>query len=461
MKKLSRLLQLTTPIIFTFAASFNVLATTCTPDNRGNPVCNANNPQAHNNGSTETVANFKPAAFTVATGKGFSQKPAAPSRLGVTTLPTTTQISLGWVDNADNETGFIVERCQGITCTNYAPIMVLGANSTTFTDTGLFPGITYNYVVRAYNNYGNNASIPIQVSTAGSGNTAPAAPTNLVGNSASTSQINLSWQDNSNNEDGFKIELCQNSTCNSSVQIGTTPANRSTFAVTGLSPNTTYYYRVRSYKNTNNSGYSNITAVTTLGNISGPSAPSNLAGIAVSTSQINLTWADNANNENGFKIERCQGSATCTNFAPLTTVAANVTAYSDSGLLPGTIYRYQIRATNGNGDSVNSNIATVTTLIPGTPPAAPGSLQAFTRSGYRIQLAWSDNSTDEVGFRIEYCVGFNCSDFLPLTTATANANGVLISGLASGSYRFRIQAYNGAGSSGYSLGSITLQWNYP
>src|SRR6266508_2933382 len=41
---------------------------------------------------------------------------------------------------------------------------------------------------------------------------------------------------------------------------------------------------------------------------SAPAAPSNLAATAVSSSQINLSWTDNATNEDGFQIERCSGA---------------------------------------------------------------------------------------------------------------------------------------------------------
>ena len=52
---------------------------------------------------------------------------------------------------------------------------------------------------------------------------------------------------------------------------------------------------------------------------------------AVSASQINLTWSDNAANETGFVIERCQGAG-CSNFAAIVTVGANMTSYNNTGL---------------------------------------------------------------------------------------------------------------------------------
>ncbi|MGJ0483987.1 MAG: N,N-dimethylformamidase beta subunit family domain-containing protein [Methylomicrobium sp.] len=92
-----------------------------------------------------------------------------------------------------------------------------------------------------------------------------------------------------------------------------------------------------------------------------PLAPSALTGTAVSSTQINLSWTDNATNESGFKIERCQGAG-CSNFALVVTLGSNITSYADTGLTPNTSYSYRMVAFNGIGDSVYSNTATAITL---------------------------------------------------------------------------------------------------
>jgi fibronectin type III domain protein len=92
-----------------------------------------------------------------------------------------------------------------------------------------------------------------------------------------------------------------------------------------------------------------------------PNAPSNLTGTAVSTSQINLSWTDNSNNESGFSIERCLGN-NCTNFVQIAQVGANVTSFNNTGLARNTRYRYRVRAFNATGNSGYSNIVTVRTL---------------------------------------------------------------------------------------------------
>jgi hypothetical protein len=112
-------------------------------------------------------------------------------------------------------------------------------------------------------------------------------------------------------------------------------------------------------------------------------------------------WADNANNESGYTIER---STDGTNFAPAGNVGANVTAFVDGGRSPGTQYWYRVFATNGGGSSGYSNVATATTpsvlelvatgqtLIQGTVNGALSSTHADDGSRQQItEIATSGN----------------------------------------------------------------------
>jgi predicted phage tail protein len=190
----------------------------------------------------------------------------------------------------------------------------------------------------------------------------PAPPSNLSATAASSSQINLTWTDNSGNETGFKIESCSGDGCNIFAQIATVGANVTSYSNTGLSASTTYKYRVRAYNSAGDSAPSiEASAVTQAAPVL-PTAPSDLIANPQSSNQINLTWTDNSDNETGFKIERCKG-ATCTNFKQIATVGANVTTYSNTGLSRSTTYRYRVRAYNAAGNSADySNIASATTL---------------------------------------------------------------------------------------------------
>ncbi|MBE7490999.1 MAG: right-handed parallel beta-helix repeat-containing protein [Planctomycetes bacterium] len=87
-----------------------------------------------------------------------------------------------------------------------------------------------------------------------------------------------------------------------------------------------------------------------------PASPTGL-GAVLNGSAADLTWTDNSNNETGFRIERRVGAGP---FATLTTTAADVTNYSDTGLGAGVTYTYRVIAVNAAGDSTPSNTAGVT-----------------------------------------------------------------------------------------------------
>jgi hypothetical protein len=98
-----------------------------------------------------------------------------------------------------------------------------------------------------------------------------------------------------------------------------------------------------------------------------PADPSGLVATAVSASEINLSWTDNANYEAAYVVERSlDGSTGWTELTP--TLAADTTSYSDTGLSEGTTYHYRVKATNANGSSGYSNTANATTEASPPPP---------------------------------------------------------------------------------------------
>ena len=105
-----------------------------------------------------------------------------------------------------------------------------------------------------------------------------------------------------------------------------------------------------------------------------PAAPSALLAIAFTSDWINMTWTDNSNNEGGFKVERCKGTAPfCdanpSQFAEIAQTGPNIDYYGDVGLPPATTYSYRVRAFNVSGNSSYSNTSSATTL-PVPPPGA-------------------------------------------------------------------------------------------
>jgi hypothetical protein len=95
-----------------------------------------------------------------------------------------------------------------------------------------------------------------------------------------------------------------------------------------------------------------------------PIAPGGLKAVAVSSSQVNLTWKDNSTNELNFIIARATSSGGP--YFDVGSVSSNVTNFTDSFLLDNTIYYYLVRAQAYNIDSIDSNEAGA--LTPQGPP---------------------------------------------------------------------------------------------
>jgi Fibronectin type III domain len=95
-----------------------------------------------------------------------------------------------------------------------------------------------------------------------------------------------------------------------------------------------------------------------------------------------------------------------------------------------------------NGNSSGTMVQTV--------PAAPSDLTVTGVTSNSVSIAWTDNSSDEEGFQIDWCTGANCTDFQLLATMPAGVNNITQWSLSKNkTYKYRVCAYNAAGNSGY------------
>jgi len=355
----------------------------------------------------------------------------------------TSQITLNWTDNSNNETGFKIERST-TPGTGFTQIATVGPDFTVYTNTGVTPNVVYYYRVRSYNSGGDS----------GYSNEAPASanpdlpnvPTGLTATAVSNTQINLTWTDNSSNEVGFKIER-KNGPTGTYTEIMTVGAGVQSFNSTGLTGLTQYFFRIRAYNNDGNSAYTDEKDATTL--IDPPGVPSGLSAAAISSSQINLSWQDNAINEDGFHIERKTGAAGT--YAIIASIGPSATlnvSFIDVSVAGSTQYFYRIRSFNVSWVSPPSNEANATT--PAAAIATPTGLTASAVSSSSINLTWVDNATNEDGYKVERSL-ISGSGFTEIADLGPGSNSYPNNGLnASTQYFFRVRAYNASSNSSYS-----------
>ncbi len=272
------------------------------------------------------------------------------------------------------------------------------------------------------------------------GVTIPTAPSGLSASSISSSQINLSWTDNSSNEDNFIVARSTTSG-GPYTDIATLAANVTSYNNTGLAANTTYHYVVRASNTAGASANSSQASATTP--LNAPAAPSGLTAAPISQSQINLSWADNSSNEANFIVARSTTSGGP--YTDIATLGANVTSYNNTGLAANTTYHYVVRASNTGGSSANSAQASATTLV--SAPAAPSGLIATPVSGTQIDLSWTDNSNNEANFIVARSTTSG-SGYVDIATLGANVVGYSDTAVSSGiTYFYVVRASNAGGTS--------------
>jgi hypothetical protein len=305
----------------------------------------------------------------------------------------------------------------------------------------------YYWRAQANNNYGTSSwSSYGYFETAGP---PPNAPCNLVASPISSSQIDLTWQDNSSDETGFRIE--RKTASGSYFQIATVGANVASYSDTYLSASTTYYYRVTAHSAASNSDYSNEASATTLPPPppppTAPTLKSPVSGSTVPTLTPRLEW-----NASSGATDYALQVATDSSF---TTLLVNETGIADlyyditsDTLSWNTMYHWRVNASSTYGASSWSRYGYFKTAA-GPPPNAPSNLVATPISSSQIDLTWQDNSSDETGFKIEQKTA--SGSYFQIATVGASITSYSNAYLGAGTtYYYRVSAYSAAGSSDYS-----------
>ncbi|MFN7625106.1 MAG: fibronectin type III domain-containing protein, partial [Acidobacteriota bacterium] len=278
----------------------------------------------------------------------------------------------------------------------------------------------------------------------------PTAASGLNASPNSATAVQLTWNDNSNNEDGFRISRKTGSS-GTYATIATVSQNTTTHVNTGLTEGTQYFYQVTAFNVSGDATTSPEDSATTRSN-----APVNMAATIVNSTSVRLNWSDTSSTETGFSLRRRSGSGS---FAEIAQLPANTTTYLDSGLTPDTAYSYRVFAINGGGLSAPSEEAAVTPL---SIPAAASGLVATANSTSKITLTWVDASNNEMGFRVQRAAAATG----PWTTVrTTNANVTTWEDNAvneNTTYHYQVIAFNAGGEAApSSSASATTQLGPP
>lgn len=302
-------------------------------------------------------------------------------------------INIFWQDTSSYVTGYELWRKDGLNGT-YVKIKSLPPDAFNTNDAGLDPKVRYFYKLRGFNPFGSSEYSNEVASTLSNGSPDIPYPTNLVAKILAKDKIQLSWTDNSSNENFFQVERKTGST-GTFFPIGKPlPPNTTTFldSAYGLQPGNDYEYRVKAYSDTDSSWSNSLAVRTPDYNLT---KPSNLAAARFNTNTIRIIWTDNSQYETSTIIERKSTSNTA--YTQIGTVGTDITRFDDTSFNVGESYTYRVRGTDGLVYSEYSNEASIT--IP--PINRPTNLSAVKTGPTSVRLTWTDNSTNESAFLIE------------------------------------------------------------
>ncbi|MGQ7848599.1 fibronectin type III domain-containing protein [Granulosicoccus sp. 3-233] len=330
----------------------------------------------------------------------------------------------------------------------------------------------------------------------------PVAPDNLVTNAISSTDVLLSWNDNSDDESGFDLQRSTDQT--NWTSVATPGTNTSSVTDTGLEPETTYHYRILAVNSVGHSSPSNVATATT------DAVPPFVNYSAVAETAVNGTVSGNFsatefNDDSVQSIRESESGGKPTKRRSLLEhrwqfsiqAGANVSVHANawssgsddgdefafsfsidggkswqalftvesidpdhqiSALLPsGTGGTVLIRVIDTDRTRGHRALDTVyvdelrvqVSTMAGSPPTAPDVLVATSETAHSVELSWNDNATDETGYAVERRA--SGGDWITLGNLAADSTGMTDWTVApETTYEYRVLSFNGFGNSSFS-----------
>ena len=375
-------------------------------------------------------------------------------------------VYITWNDNSDNESEFRVFRRLAGGAWSQIQTTGVGTSATyLIADTVTVSGI-YEYKVQACNSLGcsaesNVASIEVTLPTYTAAPAAPASTTAKIQSiSEKSATVYVSWNDNSDNESGFRVFRRLAGGAWSQIQttgVGTSATYliADTVTVSGI-----YEYKVQACNSLGCSAESNVASIAVSLLVANIIAPSNLVVkivSAVGDAQMSVGWTDNSDNEAEFRLYRRFAGKTWSQVGSAGAAAGGTVSITDviANALGSGTYEYKVQACNTSGCSSESSIVSIFVSlpiisVPSAPSNATATITSANENGTSMYIRWSDNSTNESEFKM-YRRLSGGTWFQRSTTGGYGGSGATAgmhdSITTSGTYEYKIQACNSIGCS--------------
>jgi chitodextrinase len=396
-------------------------------------------------------------------GTPDTEPPSAPGTLTATAAGSS-QINLSWGPATDNVgvTGYRIDRCQGVGCTNFSHLVQLSVPQVTYTDTGLAGSTSYSYQVRAVDaaqNIGpvSNTATAVTAAAIGPGLVAAfgfeegtgTTTADASGKSNNGSLVNATWTASGM----YGNALTFNGT-NARVDV---PDAASLHLTTGMTLEAwvkptlvSNAWRDVIYK-ANDNYYLEATSAAPGGPPAGGGIFGGTGAEARASSPLTAgSWAYLATTYDGSNVRLYVDGTLVATTPKAGSIATSTNPLQIGGdsiytqYFAGTID--EVRVYNGplGASQIQSDMNT-----PIGAPTAPSNLTATPITTSQIDLAWgaSTGGSGVTGYRVERCQGAGCSNFAQIATPSGTTySDTGLSGATS--YSYRVRAVDSAGKTG-------------
>lgn len=310
-----------------------------------------------------------------------TEAPTAPGNLDATNI-TQQSVTLTWSASTDNSGSVYYDIFRNGAKINSNPVTV-----TSFQVTGLSASTNYSFYVQAKDAAGNASANSNTLNVTTPDTQAPTAPGNLSATGITQTSFTLNWSASSDNVGVTGYKVYQDN-----VKLNAALITATSYAIGGLTANTTYNYHVEAVDAAGNQTSSAALSVTTLlpPDIQAPTAPQDLAASSLTQSGVTLTWTASSDDRGvaGYDVFR--------NGVRINTSLITSTSYQVTGLAAVTSYEFYVLAKDLAGN-VSESSNTVTVVTPDTQaPTAPTGLTSSNVTAAGLRLTWNA-STDNVG----------------------------------------------------------------
>ena len=361
--------------------------------------------------------------------------PTAPNQPTISQL-SSTSFRVAW----NSVIGASSYRLDVATSSNFTTGFVTNYNDATVGTTsslvvGLIPGTVYYVRVRAVNDQTAN-TVTSENSIIANQATILESPVLTASTLITTTSFTANWN-SVTNATSYRLDVSTDLFTTFIPGYSNLTVNNTTQSITGLTPGTTYYVRIRAVNSATTS--SNSTTFSQITN-SLPATPNAPTPTNITTTNFTANW-NSVTNATSYRLDVSTVSNFATRLTGYDNLVVNGTSQIVTGLSHGTIYYIRIRSVSPNGTSLDSSTLITTTKLatPNTPTATNITTTSFTANwgigvnvtSYRLDVSEFSSSSFEFGILPNY------------NNLTVNGTTQSITGLTPGKiYYVRVRAVN-------------------